>query len=319
MFNQNLIVMYAKLKQTTGIALLCLIVLNGNAQLKIHNSTGNVGIDATNPVSRLSIGSDGTTYAKASIYNSNTGSSQRALNVTQAIPTSGTWGYGLVTSVASGTTDKRVVGLYASGLRGSSAGNSGRSFGVYGKAGYATSGWNYGVFGYIEGSRNGAAIFGAIPGKYEVNVNGMWAGYFRGNVKMENDLTVVGVFHNSDMALKKNVKQLEKGQVEKLKKLSGIKYNLKHQSELSEIMTQMADTGSVDMQFSSKTDEKYQKAYVGLSAQEVQKLYPELVKTEQDGYLSVNYIGLIPVLLEAIKEQQAEIEALKNIVYKKKK
>jgi glycine cleavage system regulatory protein len=39
-------------------------------------------------------------------------------------------------------------------------------------------------------------------------------------------------------------------------------------------------------------------------------VYPELVSTGPDGYKAVNYAQLTPVLLEALKEQQAQIEAL---------
>lgn len=48
----------------------------------------------------------------------------------------------------------------------------------------------------------------------------------------------------------------------------------------------------------------------GLIAQEVQKLFPELVKVidEEKGHLGVSYVQLIPLLVQAIKEQQAFIE-----------
>ncbi|MGA7305811.1 MAG: tail fiber domain-containing protein [Rhodothermales bacterium] len=56
---------------------------------------------------------------------------------------------------------------------------------------------------------------------------------------------------------------------------------------------------------------------LGLIAQDVQKILPELVHENGAGYLSVNYIGVIPVLVEAIKEQEvliskrdAQIDAL---------
>jgi len=47
---------------------------------------------------------------------------------------------------------------------------------------------------------------------------------------------------------------------------------------------------------------------IGVIAQEVEKIFPELVSTDKDGYKSVNYIGLIPVVIESIKEQQTQIE-----------
>lgn len=51
---------------------------------------------------------------------------------------------------------------------------------------------------------------------------------------------------------------------------------------------------------------------IGLLAQEVQSLFPELVKTDDFGLLSVNYTGLVPVLVTALKEQQTQIEELKK-------
>ena len=50
----------------------------------------------------------------------------------------------------------------------------------------------------------------------------------------------------------------------------------------------------------------------GLLAQEVELYFPELVKTNPDGEKSVNYIGIIPHLIEAIKELKQEIELLKK-------
>ena len=50
---------------------------------------------------------------------------------------------------------------------------------------------------------------------------------------------------------------------------------------------------------------------VGVLAQEVEKVYPELVSTGADGYKAVNYAQLTPVLIEAMKEQQQQIEAFK--------
>ena len=63
-----------------------------------------------------------------------------------------------------------------------------------------------------------------------------------------------------------------------------------------------------------KTDKSNQK--IGLLAQDVQAVFPELVKeaNNEEGTLSVNYQGLIPVLINAIKEQQQEINELKKII-----
>ena len=47
---------------------------------------------------------------------------------------------------------------------------------------------------------------------------------------------------------------------------------------------------------------------IGVIAQEIETVFPELVSDGYE-YKSVNYTGLIPILLEALKEQQAQLEA----------
>jgi len=39
-------------------------------------------------------------------------------------------------------------------------------------------------------------------------------------------------------------------------------------------------------------------------------LYPESVSEDEEGYLSINYVGLIPIIVEANKQQEKRIEAL---------
>ena len=52
---------------------------------------------------------------------------------------------------------------------------------------------------------------------------------------------------------------------------------------------------------------------LGVIAQEVEKVLPELVKTDNEGYKSVNYEGIIPVLIEGMKAQQTQIELLQKV------
>lgn len=105
--------------------------------------------------------------------------------------------------------------------------------------------------------------------------------YFDGTTVIAGDLTV-----NSDMRLKSNIVSLG-STLSKLMQLDGKSYNM-------------------------NGDDSKQK--IGLLAQNVQEVFPELVKTGTDalGTLSVNYQGLIPVLINSIKELQAEILELKS-------
>lgn len=50
----------------------------------------------------------------------------------------------------------------------------------------------------------------------------------------------------------------------------------------------------------------------GLIAQEVEKVFPDMVMTDENGEKAVAYYQLIPVLLEALKQQQQQIDALKQ-------
>ena len=68
-----------------------------------------------------------------------------------------------------------------------------------------------------------------------------------------------------------------------------------------------------------KTEEFKEKNFAkgeqfGFIAQELKEEFPQLVVEGPGGYNYVNYIGMIPVLLEAIKEQHQQIEELKALV-----
>jgi hypothetical protein len=52
----------------------------------------------------------------------------------------------------------------------------------------------------------------------------------------------------------------------------------------------------------------------GLIAQEVAETMPELVRSDGDALLGMNYSEVIPVLVKAIQEQQAEIERMKAVM-----
>ena len=102
--------------------------------------------------------------------------------------------------------------------------------------------------------------------------------YFSGNATLSGDLTI-----NSDERLKENIQPLG-STLDKLHQIEGKTYSL-------------------------KKDEKHTPK-IGVLAQEVQAVFPELVTEGGDGILSVNYQGLVPVLINAINEQEVKIAAL---------
>lgn len=71
--------------------------------------------------------------------------------------------------------------------------------------------------------------------------------------------------------------------------------------------------------FNWKTEEYKDKGFpdgrhYGVIAQEVEKVLPELVKEGPEGEKAVAYTEVVPVLIEAMKEQQKEIEELRAMI-----
>ncbi len=93
----------------------------------------------------------------------------------------------------------------------------------------------------------------------------------------------------SDMRYKTNVTPL-KDPVQKLLLLKGVNYYWKK-------------TAFPDMNFNENKQ-------IGFIAQEVEQLFPELVFTDINGYKSIDYSRLTPLLVETVKEQQKEISAI---------
>ena len=69
-----------------------------------------------------------------------------------------------------------------------------------------------------------------------------------------------------------------------------------------------------DWKQETKSVHGYEGHDVGVIAQEVQAVLPEAVRTNESGYLSVRYEKMIALLVEAMKEQQAEIDELKKLI-----
>jgi hypothetical protein len=119
-----------------------------------------------------------------------------------------------------------------------------------------------------------------VPGQNKSNA---FVVKYDGSATLAGDLTV-----NSDARLKSNIVSLG-STLAKLMQIDGKSYTL-------------------------KSNEKENK--IGLLAQEILEVFPELVKSGMDKNetLSVNYQGLIPVLINAIKEQQNQIDELKSLL-----
>ena len=185
--------------------------------------------------------------------------------------------------------------------------NTGSSSGLLSKAGYAKDGWNYGVCTTLLGPNDGAGIYasaGYHPDGYQIQ--GKWAGYFDDNVKVIGTLTATTVTQTSDYRLKENIRQLDNYSLNKLMDMNVVRYKLKNYE------INMGDTATVP-HYAYQTDSPLLKTdHFGLIAQELKEIYPELVVEGADGYLSINYMEIIPLLIKSVQELKAELDAIND-------
>lgn len=116
--------------------------------------------------------------------------------------------------------------------------------------------------------------------------------------KPDVKLIVNGAFHTatpafeySDERLKENIKRLQNFNINDINVYS---YNYKENIKDLELDNEL---------------------HFGVRAQELQKIYPNLVIDSGD-YLSVNYNQLLPILIETLQNQNKKIESLENILSK---
>ncbi len=112
-----------------------------------------------------------------------------------------------------------------------------------------------------------------------------------GRIDASNDIVA---FSTSDIRLKKYIKPIPNA-LDKIDKIRGVEFDWK------------------------ATDEKMKKEVhsfeghdVGVIAQEIEEILPEVVTTRENGYKAVRYEKIVPLLIEAIREQQKQIDELKS-------
>jgi hypothetical protein len=205
-----------------------------------------------------------------------------------------------------------TYGIYAQCYSSTSVG--GRAYGIQGMAGNSTSGYNYGVYGVTSGSQYGAGIFGAQSGRGDYYVPGTLAGFFNGSVTIgttsSDILKVYTTTYTSDKRLKKNITPLTNTLFNKISKLNSVQFQFKTRQELRADGTIAPDTSKND----TINGIYISRIHYGYIAQDLQKIFPELVYQGNDGFLSVDYVSLIPLMMGAIKQQDSIITSLQQQV-----
>ena len=106
-------------------------------------------------------------------------------------------------------------------------------------------------------------------------------------VLINSDIIITGSLYNtSDERLKQNIKEITQDKMDDLFTLNTIIFNYKN--------------------------DKTNKIHYGVLAQDVEKVFPELVEDNMSGYKTVNYQELLPLMLAKIKNMQHQIDELKQ-------
>ena len=151
----------------------------------------------------------------------------------------------------------------------------------------STSAINQTMIGYAaDGQANNSVTLGNsdVTAVYMGEDSG--AKVYAGDGSFTGDITIGGdVVISSDTRLKSNIISLG-STLSKLLQIDGKSYEMKGNQK------------------------------IGVLAQEIQEVFPELVSVDKNEMLAVNYQGLVPVLINAIKEQDDKIKRLETLVEK---
>lgn len=143
----------------------------------------------------------------------------------------------------------------------------------------------------------------------------LWNTYYDRDVfYIRGDGTVAyygSLYNYSDSTLKTNIQDIDSA-LGKISKLHGVKYNRKYY--VDKTVSQDIDKNSSSGHSNNVKEEKLEPLEYGLIAQEVESVIPEAVQIMHDSLKAISYTSIIPILIEAIKEQQTQIESLQSIV-----
>jgi len=181
--------------------------------------------------------------------------------------------------------------------------NNGQSIGVSGWAAYGAQ--NFGGHFAAPGTGNSYGVYGGISG---TSYSGDWAGWFNGDVNINGAAYCTSSAWSSDRKLKSDIKPVLNA-MDKIALLKPSTYLFKTE------------------EFAGMRLPKEQQ--IGLIAQELEEVFPDLVSNVKGSSIkndkgevvastvdhkAVNYIGLIPVLIAGLQEQQKQINAQQELI-----
>ena len=306
------------------ILMMAIVAMNLNAQLVV-DSLGKVGIGTETPNSMLSVGGDGAATTSISC---------NALGKK----------YGLRLTNNTNDSNDTFCGYFQI------KNNLGKCYGVRSIAegnfqdsqrAVALSGWasgaptSVGVFGGLsltgQMPDNFAGVYGYETGYIPsfTNYSGTYAGFFRGKVRVTNGIyaTLLSPSSSPSPSGQNGTTILsDRGEsvTDKLSQVQAVQF-------LRYDPTQEANTSKAspkDINTDNMTPEELDSlaetmgdiepehylspVQYGLDADQLKEVYPELVYEDANGNVSINYVEMVPLLVQSIKELSARVAELEG-------
>ena len=291
------------MKKLGLLVLMFFAIMSASAQLKVNNN-GHVSIGTT------------TSDFKPKLFVGESGSFGTDTN------------FGLAAQMVS-QAGKKNIAIKGSPVTDQSL-TTDDNYGVFGSTFLNHNhGRNYGVSGMINFDYNytyqgGAGIYGTNYGylyNYPDNLQGYYAGYFHGNTNLAGRTTAQEIYTPADARLSENVEFIGENNrdgsqmLDNLLKMNVLEFNMKNSLTMKapDNQEEMAEEVRQAYEYMKKDEEElFSRRHFGLSAQELQEIYPNLVLKGQDGYLYINYQEMVPVLIRSIQELKQELDDMKG-------
>ena len=312
----------------------CLCITGVHSQLVV-DSLGRVGIGTDAPKARLTIGTGSDTLTAIACHPNNVQPFGLAiLNYNYNTPSSV---YGVYSGIRNYDGDS--FGFTAQMTGNNDMNSLQRVIGVYSNAGRAHT--SIGVFGgRAVGSGmpvDYAGIYGSetAAGPNFTNYSGTYAGYFRGKVRVTNGIYAT-VLSPSASASPSGVSgttilsDRDGSVTDKLSQVQAVKF-LRY-DPTKETKTEKISPTDIDIEnmspedlnaLAANTDEEPEQylspIQYGLAADQLKAVYPELVYEDANGNISINYVEMVPLLVQSINELSQELAALKGTASRRAK
>lgn len=231
---------------------------------------------------------------------------------------------GILGQAAGRKVNTQVIGVH--GIARNASMGSGIPLGVAGQ------------FSRTNSSTKGAGIYGSNTYNiYNSRVDSLYAGFFDGLTKVRGKLIVTGGIQGTLLTRSSSGEETGRSNGELLSnqmsdRLSGLTTQsyywdapadmtaagtIRQDAEPSAFDWKDSNSGSGDEviqipEYSAIDRQLYAKQHYGLSADQLEDVFPDLVYEDENGNKSINYMEMVPILVQAINELSAKVAALEG-------